>query len=337
MKAWELLYRAFARPAPPDPGYLAELTREALSVLRGEREELRPRASDGSPGGLVRLDRSTATIILPDLHARRGFLLSLAAARMPGGGTTLDALEAGAVQVLCLGDGFHAEARALERWREAYAEWSGGYARREAMDAEMAESLGLMEMVMLFKISFPERFHFLKGNHENVLNEEGGGNHSFRKFVLEGDMVADYMRAFYGEEITSLYAGFEKSLPLFAVGGRFLASHAEPARAYGEDELINAPLLPEVIEGLTWTDNGAARPGAVRELLARLLPDVERPRFVSGHRTIPSLYRERSEGYHLQIHNPNRYVVAWAMPDRDLDPKLDVGEIRAAGPAPARD
>jgi serine/threonine protein kinase len=45
------------------------------------------------------------------------------------------------------------------------------------------------------------------------------------------------------------------------------------------------------------------------------------------------LYRERSGGYHLQIHNPNRYVVAWAMPERDLEPEFDIGEIRDLGPA----
>ena len=43
---------------------------------------------------------------------------------------------------------------------------------------------------------------------------------------------------------------------------------------------------------------------------------------------VPGLYWERSEGYHLQIHNPGKYVVAWAMPDRDVEPSLDIGEIR---------
>ena len=94
----------------------------------------------------------------------------------------------------------------------------------------MRESLGLMEMVMECKSAFPGRFHFLKGNHENIANEEGGGNHPFVKFALEGFMVADYMRLLLRRRRSwPATTSFEKELPLLAVGSGFLASHAEPA------------------------------------------------------------------------------------------------------------
>jgi hypothetical protein len=141
-------------------------------------------------------------------------------------------------------------------------------------------------------------------------------------------MVLGWLKKFYGDEFLARYAAFERALPLFAVGGRFLASHAEPERPYSEEEIVNARSLPDVVAGLTWTDNGAAEPGSVNELLACFLPTVARARFFTGHRVVPNLYRERSGGAHLQIHNPNKYVIAWVMPDRDVEPSLDIGEIR---------
>jgi hypothetical protein len=328
MKPRNPMFTAFLRPTPPPAEGYAALADAATAVLAGEPAYLRPADQRGVPGGLVRLDPGLPAIIVPDLHARTGFLLSLVESPLPGGGTVRDALAAGQLQILCLGDGFHAEARAIDRWKLALEEYEGGYRQHTAMDQEMAESMALMEMVMLAKLAFPRHFHFLKGNHENVLNEEGGGNHPFRKFALEGDMVLTWLKKFYGDDFLGRYAAFERALPLFAAGGRFLASHAEPEKPYTEAEIINARSLPGVVEGLTWTDNGAAEPGAVTTLLSRFLPAIERPRFFTGHRVVPNLYRERSGGAHLQIHNPKKYVVAWVMPDRDVEPSIDIGEIR---------
>lgn len=328
-EARERLRESFLRPGRIDGDRLGELVEATRETLGSEPADRRPPASDGGPGGLVRLLPGVPTVVVPDLHARGGFLLSLAAMRLPGGGDACGALADGALQVLCLGDGFHAEARAAGRWREAYREFLGGYRETAAMDGEMRESLSLMEMVMLLKTTFPLTFHFLKGNHENVLDEEGDGNHSFGKFAEEGAMVAEYMLRAYGRELTESYAAFEKALPLFAVGDRFLASHAEPARAFSDEELVDAPILPEVILGLTWTDNGAAEPDAVGALLDRLLPGVPDARYVTGHRPVPAplRYLERSGGRHLQIHAPDSFNVAWVMPDRALVPELDVGTI----------
>lgn len=41
-------------------------------------------------------------------------------------------------------------------------------------------------MIMVLKTGFPAHFHFLKGNHENIKNDLGGGNSPFRKLVSEG-------------------------------------------------------------------------------------------------------------------------------------------------------
>lgn len=332
----EALYQAIQAAAqlgaPPEPDQCLRVVRAATAALTAEAPELRPPNLLGRPGGLLRLHPGLPTIIVPDLHARRDFLLALLSGKPPvgfvaGQDSVFDLLAAGRLQILCLGDGFHAEARALDRWRRAFLEYSGGYREHMAMDEEMGEGLGLMTMVMLAKASFPGLFHFLKGNHENVLNETGKGNYGFYKFVQEGAMVRSYLDRFYGPGFIQSYAAFEKSLPLFAQGRRFLASHAEPARPFTEDELINAGQLPEVIEGLTWTGNGEARPDSVAAMLGRFLPDVPKPRYLTGHRPVPGLYEEHRGGLHLQIHNPDLRVVAWVRADRDLDPELDIGLI----------
>ena len=328
MSAAEAVRAAFLRRGLPDrEEYLAKVE-AASDALDAEGGPGRPRDSRGLPGGLVRLAGDAPTILLPDLHARTDLLASVLFQPLPEGQTVLDALGEGALQILCLGDGFHAESRALDRWKRAYQEFAGGYAKHKAMDQEMRESLSLMEMVLVCKAAYPGRFHFLKGNHENVLNEEGNGNHPFRKFALEGMMVTSWLERFYGRDFLERYAGFERRLPLFATGPRFLASHAEPQRAYSEMELIDARLDPGTVLGLTWTDNGAADPRAVPVLLDRFLPGIPGARYFTGHRAIRGVYRELSGGRHLQIHNPDRFVVAWVMPGRDFDPELDIGEIR---------
>jgi hypothetical protein len=336
----------------------------ASAALSSEDPELRPSNDAGKPGGLVRLHHALPTIIIPDLHARRGFLMSLLTSQPPVGflpaqltsthtaclspasrdssrdssrdpapntlGTVIELLKAGRLQILCLGDGFHTESWALKRWRSAFAEFKGGYREHHSMDQEMSESLGLMEMVMLAKAAFPRHFHFLKGNHENVLNETGDGNFSFYKFVQEGAMVRAYLDRFYGHSFAQTYAVFERGLPLLAQGRNFLASHAEPARAFTDQEVINAAFLPEVIQGLTWTGNDEALPGSVAAMLQRSLPGVHRPRYITGHRPIEGLFQERSGGLHLQIHNPDRQVVAWIRAEGDIEVRRDIGVIEVS-------
>ena len=324
----ESILKVFLRRTLPESEKYQERVDAAIAALDSESPPSRPLDSLGRPGSLIRLAPDIPTVIVPDLHARTDFLASLLLQSQPDGRTVLDALDTGTLQILCLGDGFHAEARAAQRWKKAWEEFSGGYRRRVAMKAEMRESLALMEMVMICKAAFPARFHFLKGNHENVLNEEGEGNHPFRKFAAEGIMVAGFLEMFYGRDFLDRYAAFEKRLPLFAVGPRFLASHAEPREPYPEEALIDARLDPEVVLGLTWTDNGEAEPSSVSALLDRYHPGNPKARYFTGHRPVRGSYRELSGGRHLQIHNPDRFLVAWVMPNRDFDPELDIGDIR---------
>ncbi len=319
------------RPAPPEPEEYADALERVRAALASEPPEVRPAGPDGLPGGVVRLAPQLPTLLVPDLHARLDFFLGLLEWRGGGGQSALEGLEVGELQVLCLGDGMHAEARAAGRWKAAQREFVEGYRRHKHMDEEMRESLGLMQMVMECKAAFPGRFHFLKGNHENIANEEGGGNHPFVKFALEGFMVADYMRLFYGEQILGGHYEFEKQLPLLAVGNGFLASHAEPAGFFPWERVVAFRDDPNVVLGLTWTGDGEAEADSVRRMLEHYLGQAEGAYYFGGHRPVRG-FNLRADGRYVQIHDPERWVLALLPADGRIDPQrdiLDIGEVRA--------
>ena len=267
--------------------------------------------------------------MVPDLHARMELVLAVLAEKDEQDLSAADRLAAGQLQVLFLGDGFHAEGRAVARWQAALEEFKGGYRKHGNMDAEMRESLGVMEMVMTLKRHFPDHLHFLKGNHENIANEQGEGNYPFLKFANEGLMVRIYMEHFYGQEILKVYSELEKSFPLLAVGCNFLASHAEPAWFIPKQEVIEYRRQPQVVYGLTWTDNEEAEPGSVEQMLEHYLgAEAAATAFhLGGHRPVRGSYNLRSDGRYVQIHDPDRYVVAVLPAGRAIDLDRDIREL----------
>ncbi len=316
---------ALRREGLPEPNYYRELIAQTTELLRAEDSRLRPRDSKGRPGGLIRLPE-LSTIVVPDLHARMWFLLHVLASPLRGM-SVAEHLSKGELQIVCVGDGFHAEARAAERWREAFKEFSGKFKRHRAMDEEMRESLGLMEMVMQLKLLFPDHFHFLKGNHENILNEEGRGNHPFRKFAYEGEMVKEWVLRFYGEEFLYSFGDFEHELPLVAADSSFMISHAEPQRFYSPEELLNFREEEEVVLGLTWTANDGAEEGSVRRMIEEYCTDPQRAHYFGGHRPVEGRYSLRAEDRYVQLHNPGTFSIALLEPDRPPEPERDIIEI----------
>lgn len=323
------LIAIFRRNAPPEPQQYIELLEKASFVLLNEDEAMRPRDESGLPGGIVYLKRDISTVIVPDIHARIDFLISVLFWEFEESKSILCGLREGAVQLVCVGDGFHAEGRAVERWKRALDEYEQGYKERQAMDGEMRESLGVMEMVMELKVAFPAHFHFLKGNHENITNELGGGNFPFRKFASEGAMVVDYVKRFYGRKFIESFYSFEKNLPLLAVGANFLISHAEPAEFYSRDDVIDYRNRPDVVEGLTWTANDAADEGSVQQMIAGYLGSKKQDScyYFGGHRPTRKRYNLRAGGRYVQIHNPEKFIVAEIGANGNIDLERDIVEI----------
>ncbi len=327
----EALLQAFERDDLLSPQDYLGLLERVNTSLESEPVDLRPPDPRGRPGGLILLRHDIETLLVPDLHGRTDFLLTVLLAEE---WDALARMQEGRLQVVCVGDGFHGEARAYRRWQQAYSEWQTGWQQHSAMDEEMSESLGVMEAVMRVKVAAPGFFHFLKGNHENIANELGGGNYPFVKFVEEGEMVASYVRHFLGTEFLDAYYRFEKNLPLVAAGASFVVSHAEPARPFRRDEIIEYRDREDVVAGLTWTDNDRARRGSVADMLTELLgsESAAGAYYFGGHRPVEGLFHARAGGRYIQFHNPGRQVVVRLVPGQPIDPKRDIVEVDTALP-----
>lgn len=322
----ELFKEIIRSKAVPDRTEYLALVEKVIETMEGEDSSIRPPSEYGGPGGIVNLLTGVPTIIVPDLHARREFIGALIETGN-GEGSFFELMREERLQVVCVGDGFHREVNGKERWQEAFQEYQKSYKKHKNIDEEMTESLGLMEMVIRLKTAFPRNFHFLKGNHENIGNMETGGDHPFRKFAYEGDMVKTWILQFMGEEFLKKYSRFERSLPLFAIGENFLISHAEPSSLFYPDEIRDYD--DATIHGLTWTANGEAEEGSVRSMLEYYLPDIalEDKLYFGGHRTISGKYRLRADGLYVQIHNPWKYQVVYLKPGKKINLEEDIIEL----------
>lgn len=321
------------REAPPSADEITAELGAACTVIDSQERQLRPPDADGLPGGVLHLRPELPLVVLPDIHGRVELVRQALSATYPDHGIEeplLYALDSGRAQLLFIGDYVHAEARARERWMHAFEEFTGGFKKHAAMDQEMNESLGVLQMFAALKQAYPDIVHGLKGNHENISNEEGEGNHAFGKFVMEGAMVAEYMSRFYSGAAFEAVYRLEKSLPLLAVGASFLVSHAEPGRFFEREEVIEYRSSPEVVEGLTWTDNDGAEPGSVQAMLEHYLRHCEPHEavYLGGHRPVENLYALRAEGRYVQFHNPARYLAAVPPVNRLFDPERDVLELQ---------
>ena len=316
------LNRILTRKEVPDRNLLFDKLVRVTEILLNEPDDIRPRNNKNLPGGLIRLNKLPAFII-PDLHGRVDFLLTFLASSFAGR-SILDMLNNREIQVICLGDAMHGERRAAERWANAVSEFKSDYDNHELMDMEISESFSVLETVFDLKTAYPDRFHFLKGNHENIKNIEDGGNHPFRKFAFEGEMTRKYVEKFFGEDFLEAVYIYENLLSLLAAGSSYLISHAEPGMSYPEDMIINSYLYPDVVHDLTWTANDEAEEGSVDRMLKNFLGTCENAYYFGGHRINNTLYRLRAHGRFVQINNPSDFAVAYIengnsfRPDRDI-------------------
>lgn len=307
----------------------------SLCTLENESQSYRSKDEKSKPGGLLDFSSdSLPAVIVPDIHARADFLVKLADSSLAGTGeTVLELLDKKKVTVVCVGDAVHSESRAYSRWIEAYRDWTAGIFAGPAMQEEMKENLSALKIIMELKNRFPGNFHFLKGNHENILNETGHGNFSFRKFVQEGAMCRDFMQQVYGDVILHLLSLWEKALPVCAVFSDFGVSHAEPKEAYARRRIINyrTEENEEVIAGLTWTGNGEAEKDSVKKLMQELVPGSRRKgaAWFGGHRPVQECgrYNLRQDGAFLQLHNPEEMNVALVVPGKQFNPETDIKSV----------
>lgn len=307
----------------PDFELLTNLALEATLALQEEPEEIRPRGSDRRPGGLIRLDEDLPCLILPDLHARPGLIELALAHEIDEGVTLAEALEAGRVQLLFLGDGLHSENP--EIWEAATREYLSGFVHSPAMNEEMRQGLECMGLVMSLKVRHPRLVHFLKGNHENVMDEKLRGNRSCMKYGLETPMVKEWLARFAGDRFLGIWDRFEKSLPLLARGKGFLASHALPLRVWDEQRVIDGMGKDELVMDLTWSRPRTGQDEITEKNLLALLGGAGS--WFVGHTPVQvGLFRQQKSGA-IFLHNPEKKSAAWVEPGRPFDPKESVWEL----------
>ncbi len=323
------LVEIYKRKTTPNCKDYIEVLDEVNNALINENKDIRPYADNGLPGGLINLKKNIPTVIVPDIHARIDFFLNIMFYNLMNQGLIIDRLGNDTLQIVCVGDGFHSEIRGFQRWKQAFEEYKTDYKKHANMDEEMKESLGVMEMVMLLKINYRDNFHFLKGNHENILNENKDGNFPFRKFAYEGPMVFEYVKKFYGDVFLSKYSSFEKNLPLFAIGKNFLISHAEPETFYKKEDIVNYKENPDLIKGFTWTDNDQADDKSVAKMLKYYLGEdkYNESFYFGGHRPIMEYFNARANGKYIQIHNPVKFIIAVIDHKKPIDINKDIIEL----------
>lgn len=312
----------------PKAEELAPLVKSCTALLMQENPLVRPLDEQGLSGGLILLNNQLPTLVMPDLHGRRDFVYHLLQSQWKDE-SVLEALCNGEIQLICVGDGFHGEKRVAQRWKKAFEEYQRKFRRSPAMDEEMTESLGVMAMVMLLKLSCPDNFHFLKGNHENIRNEYSPANRPFGKFAFEGEMVKVWTEKKMGGVFLEDYGTFEDNLPLLVQGDRFLISHAEPAFFYPRGEVISYRSNPSMVFDFTWTANDDAQEDAVKDMLEHYLPDIplEDKVYFGGHRPVRGLYNRRAQGLYIQFHNPEKEVIIVLEPETAIDPDNVIMEL----------
>ena len=320
----------------PTIDVLFSLLEDVITILESENPDYRPVCElTGLPGGLLDFSSKSPVpiIVVPDLHARYNFLLNILRYKpqfeksmFDGTKSIWDLLLSSEIKIICVGDGLHSELHKF-RWLAAYNDFAKGFSTGDAMTQEMSESLALMQIVMTLKKLFPDCFHFLKGNHENILNSSRLGNHAFRKFVQEGEMVRLFMIDYYGEDILRLYSLFETSLPLCAICSNCIISHAEPLNAYDKNQLIDSLIDSDIILGLTWTSNGDSSKDSVKKMLKNLLPNEKNAIYFGGHRPVSENYALRQDGKFIQIHNPTRQNIGIVLPNTKFNPEIHIVSV----------
>ncbi len=291
---------------------MADLQKAAASPVL-EREEVYEASMAGAEAalshetGIVDLPRGVPTLVLSDLHARRDFLVKAMEHKVDGS-SVFDLMKAGKINVVCIGDGMHAEGRARDRWMIAEQDAMVGR-HSAALDQEMVEGLGTMKMVMDLKTQFPENFHFLRGNHDEVK----GNFCKYSRSVGEAALVRNWMTETYGADFVEKYASFEESLPLVARGEGWVYSHAAPGGTLSRDAVEHRD--PRAFAQLAWTEN-RNWDDSRSDVQARFQANLNEVgggggRWMVGHRPVEDgLARRQFGGQLVQINAPDDFVVA---------------------------
>lgn len=307
----------------------------ATEVLDNEITSYRKKNDQENAGSVLDFtqDKDLPLIIIPDIHARTDFIKNilnytitpeLNFIKTAKQISVYQALKKNKIRIICVGDALHTEINTIERWKNIQIEFSKNIFTGPAATLEARDCFNTLFALLLLKISFPNNFHFLKGNHENIYNTTGDGDYSFRKIADEGNTLKRFIQNYYGEDILYLISYYEKSLPLISITKQCVISHAEPRTSYTKNELINAKQNPQIIEDLTWTNNDEAEENSVKKIIKNLLGTNSKAIYFAGHRPVIENFKKLHNGLFYQIHNPHKQNIVLIYKDKDFNPETDI-------------
>lgn len=321
----------------PEKDPFNSLLTSACSVLSSEDEAYRPENCIGESGSLLFFKNDLPAVIVPDIHARPDFIKNILKYTLPKDFlenqneelTIQKALELKLINVICVGDAIHSEVYA-ERWRLIQEDFESGDCTSDLMKDEMLLCLSTLCSILSLKTEYPQNFHFLKGNHENIMNTSFGGDYAFRKYADEGEMVKTFIENYYDQETLENISMYENLLPLVAAGENYVVSHAEPADFYTKEQLIDAKFEENVVEGLTWTNNNQVTEKTAEYIIKELLGEdkVSVSSYFAGHRPVREKYALRQNGTFIQLHNPRQQNIALVYKNRRFNPEMDIVNTR---------
>jgi hypothetical protein len=210
---------------------------------------------------------------------------------------------------------------ATQKWNELGVE---ELLQKHLMNQEMARSLGAMKLIMELKAEYPETFHYIRGNHDDMGERVKG----YFKYGNESADVKEWILENYGDDFLEKYKTFEDSLPLIVKhGDTYTMSHTVPSSVLSEEDIQQRE--KDTIESLTWTDNtrGDTEETVIRKTLTNL--HAPRAKWIIGHRNVQegSMYREQFDGTVIQINDDKRELIAVLRPDGSFDPDKDIYDV----------
>jgi hypothetical protein len=202
----------------------AKVLRDAIHALRSIDPALRPRASDGAPGGLIEYPKTEKRefIVIGDLHAN---IRNLQAILKDSG--NLDKVKQNKAVLLFLGDAVHNDKTGF-----TYA---------------MDSSIEIMDIILGLITEFPGNVVYLLGNHDSFAPELS------KLGIQQGLLYREALEKARGRSYVALMQEFLDCLPLFVIHRHFLAVHAGPARGgLTRTELVNVRHFENYLWQLTW-------------------------------------------------------------------------------------
>ena len=219
-KALLKIRRIYGQEIAPLPAKMALDSIRAVNTLLA-KESFRPENSRGTAGGIIEIPSKTSPVIVGDLHAQVDNLLKILSENC-----LLDCLRLKTATLIILGDAVHSE-------------------NVHEMD-EFEASMLMMDLIFRLKLTFPDNFFYIRGNHDSFSSEIN------KNGFLQGVLFEEYLHEMRGSAYVGEMQTFYNSLAYVVSSHDFLCCHAGPPR--GEikySELINIEPDSQLAKELT--------------------------------------------------------------------------------------